>query len=284
MSDGVLVFGASGSTGRALLSQLTGPVWAASRQPRTAAATNAVQWLHGGLADLDLPTHCRPSRIASLGPLPDFTAWLQRQRWRPGSVVALSSASVLHKAHSPAAVERALATRMRTAERQLQDLAAREGFQCLVLRPTLIWGGGHCALSRLAALARRWHWLPRPWSAGGARSPLHHGDLAAAVRILLSAVPGIPTEPLLLGGGDTLPIGALVQSVSASAGARCLRVPALALAAGQSIARRAGLAFGEGLFGRWAQDQSVDSGATWTRLGHAPRGFDPRPADWEHAP
>lgn len=283
MRDGILVFGASSSTGRVLLQALSGTVWAVSRQAdSTRPAERRPHWLRGSLPELTLPPDCRPAQIASLGPLPDFAAWLQRQPWRPQRVVALSSASAVHKARSAAEAERTLAARLIEAERQLHTLARQDGFAGIVLRPTLIWGGGHCALSRLAHLARRWRWVPRPWPVGGARTPLHHRDLAAAVGALLSR-PHTPSagEALLLGGAHTLAIGDLVRAVVRSVGARCLRLPTAILSGGQALARRAGLAFGEGLFGRWPQDQSVDSAAVWSHLGLAPRGFDPQPADWE---
>lgn len=283
MRDRILVFGASSSTGRVLLSKLGEPVWAVTRDavPDDPAAS-PVRWVRGGLDAFTLPAPGYAGRIASLGPLPEFVTWLARQSWQPQRVVALSSASVLHKAESPAVAERALAQRLRHAETRLATLAAVAGFECTVLRPTMIWGGGRCALSRLARLARRWRWLPRPWAEGGLRTPLHHRDLAAAVAVLLEHPPGVKLDsPTLLSGPETLRIGALVQRVAQSVGARCLRVPAALLAAGQGLARHAGLAFGEGMMSRWSQQQAVDSRAFWSSLALVPRGFDPQTADWE---
>lgn len=274
------MFGASSSTGRALLRQLDTPVWAVSR--RAQPPQPPVQWLCSSLADLDVPTAVHGAAVVSLGPLPDFVAWLTGQPWLPRQVIALSSASVLHKAHSPAATEQQVVARLLAAEARLEAHARQHGLACTILRPTLIWGGGQCALSGLARLARRLRLVPRPLTAGGARTPLHHADLARVVAHLLGQL-APPPRMLLLGGGETLPISTLVERVVRTVGGLSPRCPGPLLRAGMTVARGAGLRFGDGLLDRWEQDQGVDTAAVWQEAGWTPRPFNPGAADWEPA-
>lgn len=273
-----LLFGASTGTGRQLLGSISGPVWAVSRAPCPSARAD-LRWLQADFASLQLPEG-HPGRIYSMGPLPELIGWLQQQSWAPEVVVACSSSSAIVKRDSPDASERMLAVRLQELETRLLELGVHRGFRVCLLRPTLIWGGGRCALSGLARLARRWRLLPRPAGRGGARAPIHCSDLArAALALGHTDAFGIHA----LGGGEVLSMAAMVERVAQSVSARCLPVPRLLLQSGLNWARRRGLRFGAGMLARWDHDQQLDDRSTWQQLGLQPAGFAPRSSDWELA-
>lgn len=274
-----LVFGLSGQVGAALRA-LHLPADAELCAPTRTQQADApgLRWLAGSLQQppaLDVAFDA----VVSLGPLDAFSHWFQASALAPARVVALGSTSVHGKRDSPDPRERALVATLQRAEAGLARACAERGCALTLLRPTLIYGLGRDRnLSRIVALARRWRWLPLPWSAGGLRQPVHASDVAAAVLAALPpgrACPGVFDLP----GGETLPFDQmLVRTLAAAApGARLVRVPGPLFRAGVRGLRLAGRLgdAGEGVLARLDRDLAYDLAPVKMALGYAPRGFQP---------
>jgi nucleoside-diphosphate-sugar epimerase len=272
-----LVFGLSGQVGVALRAALAAgeaELVAVSRQPPADAA--GLRWIRGELGP-ELAVGEGFDAVLSLGPLDHFSRWFEHSGLAPTRVVALGSTSVHSKSASPDPAERELAARLAQAEARLAAACAARGSACTLLRPTLIYGGGERSLSRIAGLARRWHWLPLPRDATGRRQPVHAGDLAAAVLACLRS-PAPVVGSYDLPGGEILAYDEMLRRVLAVAapGARILRLPAPLFRLGVRLLRLLGLGgAGEGLLSRFNRDQVFDAGPARRDLGYAPRAFQP---------
>lgn len=126
-------------------------------------------------------------------------------------VLAFGSTSVLAKAASSDAAERALAQRLAAAEAAAAVAAARQGCALTLLRPTLIYDGQHDRnITRLVEVMRRFHCLPLVGEGRGLRQPVHADDLAAAVLALLQQGVGAG-QTYTLTGGETLTYRAMLE-------------------------------------------------------------------------
>lgn len=273
-----LVFGLSGRIGQAFADALQPgeQVVAASRRPGVDG--DGVQWLQGALQDLPPPAGPFDG-IASLGPLDAFARWFATADVAPARVVAVGSTSVHCKHDSPDAAERDVAARLAAAEASLAETCVRRGSALVVLRPTLVYGGGtDQSLDRLVALARRWRWLPVPANARGLRQPVHAADVAAAALVALRS-PAPVAGAFDLPGGETLAWRDMVARTLATAapGARVLPVPAPLFRLGVRLARGLGRlpGAGEGVLSRLDRDLVFDAGPARAALGFAPRLFTP---------
>lgn len=272
-----LVFGLTGQVGRAFRDAVVpgeAELLAVSRHAQ--ADRPDLHWLQGGLGPALAPAGDFEAFV-SLGPLDLFARWFETSAVAPARVVALGSTSVHSKAASPDPAERELAARLADAEKRLAAACHRKGSALVLLRPTLIYGGGERSLSRIVGLARRWHWLPLPRNATGRRQPVHAGDLAQTVlECLRSPSPRVGAYDLP--GGETLAYDRMLERVLevAAPGARLVRVPAPLFRAGVRLLSRLGLeGAGEGLLARFEHDLVFDAGPAVRDLGYAPRPFRP---------
>lgn len=277
-----VVFGASGQIGAPLLDRLQFDDWtivAVSRVARDDAP--ALAWRQG---DFDAVPEL-PRRVDALfccGPLDRFARWYAGARIEAARVVAFGSTSVVVKRGSADPAERDLALRLREAEGRLADAADARNAHATVLRPTLVYGRGRDAtLSRIARLARRWHWFPLPRHAGGLRQPVHVDDLADAA-FAVARTEGRLAQPAYdLPGGETLPYHDMVRRVLACLDppARLVELPSplfnLALAAAQLRGHATGL--GEAAVARMRSDLVFDASPAREAFGYAPRAFVPTP-------
>jgi nucleoside-diphosphate-sugar epimerase len=252
-----------------------------------------VSWLQTGcLADgarghgaLALPP---PDHLVSCGPL-DLARRLVLRHPGLRRVVAFSSSSVIAKADSGAAGERAQMAAMALAEAELIADCAERDLHLLLLRPTLIWG---CGLDRnvslLADLARRRGVIPLAGPASGLRQPVHADDLAElAVRALQCEPPLRAESPAC--GGETLSYREMATRIAAAAPradgrkARLLSLPVGLLAAGVGLLSL--LPRWRGLNAEMARRQNrdlvFDDHELRKKLGWHPRPFEPTPADFE---
>lgn len=216
----VLVLGGTGLVGSHLVRRLVAagvPVHATTRAPTPPPALASLAEWHCGPAYAlehgkgpwpDLPV------LASAGPLVALPGWLRRTA--PAQlrrVVALGSTSETGKRGSLDPGEQALAARLLGAQEDLVAACTERSIAWTVLRPTLIWGDGRDRnLSRLAALARRWRWLPLPTRALGGRQPIHAREVASAMASALHclAVYGCTLD---LPGSETLPYREMARRV-----------------------------------------------------------------------
>lgn len=274
-----LVFGGSGQVGRPLLRLLGDAGWqvfAVSREARPGLP--GVRWLHGDLAHADgLPAQV--DAILSCGPLDHFARWHARSPVACARVIAFGSTSVEVKRDSADAGERDIAARLREGERSLLEAAAARGAAATLLRPTLIYGAGSDrSLTRIAAIARRWHRFALPRDATGLRQPVHADDLARAAFDALGAA-ATHGRAYALPGGETLPYRDMVARVLAAMQppARLHLLAPGAFAALLSLAHAAGIArdFGPAALARMREDLVFDAGPARRDFGYAPRPFEP---------
>ena len=274
-----LVFGGSGQVGEALLRRLHAQGWdvvAVSRDMRD--DTTGLRWLQGSFAYCNgLPAAV--DAIFSCGPLDLFAAWYAQSAIAAPRVVAFGSTSVATKIDSADPAERALARLLRDAEGRLHASAEARGVAASVLRPTLVYGAGRDrTVSRLAATARRFGWLPVPRGADGLRQPVHVDDLAAAAVAACDA-PAAAGIDYDLPGGETLAWREMVARTLASLQPRPrmleVSAPLFALAVRSARLLGFGDGFDEGALARLRTDMVFDAAPAHRDFGYAPRGFEP---------
>ena len=274
-----LVFGGSGQIGHPLLVCLHRRGWrvqAVSRRPQPALP--GVQWLHGDLDSAQgLPP--RVDAIFSCGPLDRFARWYAGSAVECPRVVAFGSTSIEVKRDSADAGERDLAARLRAGEAGVLSTAAQRNAAATLLRPTLVYGAGSDrTLTRIAAIAGRWHRFALPRDAVGLRQPAHVGDLAKAAFAVLDAA-ATHGQAYALPGGETLAYREMVARVLAmlQPPAKLHLLPPTAFRALLSLAHAAGIArdFGDAALGRMRQDLVFDIEPARRDFGYAPRAFEP---------
>lgn len=274
-----LVFGGSGQIGHPLLVCLHRRGWrvqAVSR--RSQPALPGVQWLRGDLDSAQgLPP--RVDAIFSCGPLDRFARWYAASAIESPRVVAFGSTSIEVKRDSADAGERDVAARLRAGEAGVLATAAQRSAAATLLRPTLVYGaGGDRTLTRIAAIAGRWHRFALPRDAVGLRQPAHVGDLAKAAFAVLDAA-ATHGQAYALPGGETLAYREMVARVLATLQppAKLHLLPPTAFHALLSLAHAAGIArdFGDAALGRMRQDLVFDIEPARRDFGYAPRAFEP---------
>lgn len=274
-----LVFGGSGQIGRPLLVRLRRRGWqvlAVSR--REQPPTPGVRWLRGDLETVEgLPS--RVDAIFSCGPLDHFALWYAQSPVECPRVVAFGSTSVEVKRDSADAAERNLATRLREGEAGVLAAASARDAAATLLRPTLVYGAaGDRTLTRIAAVAARWHRFALPSDATGLRQPVHVEDLATAAFATLDA-PATHGRTYALPGGETLAYSDMVARVLAALqpSAKLHLLPPVAFRALLSLAHAAGIArdFGNAALARMRDDLAFDIEPAGSDFGYAPRPFEP---------
>lgn len=279
------VLGATSLVGDFLLPALAQRGWRVTAYSRRhcphPAAEPAVEW-----RQLSAAAPCRPERAleswvcaAPIWTLADYFGFLEAHGAR--TVVALSSTSRLVKHLSPDPAERAVAEALREGESRLQSWAAARGIRCVILRPTLIHGGGRDRnIAEIARFIRRFGFFPIFGKAAGLRQPIHAADVAAACAAALEAA-GVQGA-YDISGGETIPYREMVARVFTAMGrpVRLLPIPlwgfraALALLRPLPPCRHWCPAMAE----RMNSDLVFDHGDAARDLAFKPRGFVPEAA------
>ncbi|MFZ2237341.1 MAG: hypothetical protein WAV67_13305 [Dokdonella sp.] len=278
-----LILGASGTVGRFLTARLRGStskLLALSRR-EVATGNDHIRWIRGDLYG-DVPDlHETPVQlIYSVGPLDGLAQWLRAARLPSlRRVVALSSMSLEVKAQSRDPAERDLAARLASAEREVIDFCSGRDIACVVLRPTLIYGGGSDrSLSLLAKVGRRWRVFPSIPGATGLRQPIHADDLAAAC-VAAMAIAGPLPKILRVGGAEQLTFGAMLSRTRGSLSLWTIPVW-IPMRSARALLRLLRLLprwrhLDQGLVERLQQDQIVDNEPAMRELNWHPGNFDP---------
>ncbi len=283
VGDGAcLILGASGTVGRHLTARLresTLELLALSRRD-PATDDGYIRWIQGDLyGDVPDLSTAQINSIYSVGPLDGFARWL-RTSDLPSlrRVVALSSMSLEVKAQSSDLAERGLAVKLAGAERDVIDFCSGRDIACVVLRPTLIYGGGSDrSLSLLAKLGQRWHLFPSIPGATGLRQPIRADDLASAC-VAAMEIDSQPPKIFRVGGAEQLTFSAMLSRTRV--GLPVWTIPVhIPLRMAQLALRLLRLLplwrhLDQGLADRLQQDQIVDNEPAMRELGWQPKEFD----------
>lgn len=128
-------------------------------------------------------------------------------------IVVLSSTSRFTKNTSSDPNERKIAQQLIESEELLQTWAAAHEVECVILRPTLIYGYGRDKnITEIAQFIRRFGFFPLFGSACGLRQPIHVEDVAAACYAALSRE-NLTNRTYNLSGAETLTYRAMVERV-----------------------------------------------------------------------
>lgn len=217
-----VVIGASSMIGRHLLRRLTergfaGECLSRRANPAPQETTQGFAWSTlPAEGELRVPAGAALLSLAPVATLPPLIARTTGGR----RLVALSTSSVSYKPHSPDPAERAQAEAVRQAEEEIGRLCRERGIAWTILRPTLIYDPGRDRnVSAIAAVARRFGFVPVAWPATGLRQPIHADDVAEAMVAALDA-PGAVDTVLALPGGETLTYRDMVRRIFRALGRR----------------------------------------------------------------
>lgn len=276
------VLGGTSLVGRQLLTALAEQdvsVCAYSRKADQEAGQPGLRWLAApqGEAGPQALQDCQDATWICLTPiwvLPTYFDALQKAGAR--KVVALSSTSRFTKTTSSVPKEQALVARLEQGEQALADWSARTGIPYVVLRPTLIYGGGKDGnISEIARLIQRLGVFPLLGAARGKRQPVHAADVAQAA--WAAAVAPVANQSYNVSGAEVLEYREMVRRVFAAMGRRprLLTVPmwvfGLAVAVLRKIPRYRH--WTTGMAQRMNQDLVFDHAPAAADLGFKPRPF-----------
>lgn len=158
--------------------------------------------------------------VAPIWVLPEYFDLLKSSGAR--RIVALSSTSRFTKQGSSDHHEKMVAQRLIGSEACLRAWAEENGVECVILRPTLIYGRGRDKnISEIARFIHRFNFFPLVGRASGLRQPVHAEDVAAACLAAMNA------EKVLCGaynlsGGEILRYRDMVMKIFAAMGRRPL--------------------------------------------------------------
>jgi nucleoside-diphosphate-sugar epimerase len=131
-------------------------------------------------------------------------------------IVVLSSSSRFTKNTSSDPGERKIAQQLIKSEELLQTWAAANEVECVILRPTLIYGYGRDKnITEIAQFIRRFGFFPLLGQASGLRQPIHVEDVAAACYAALSRE-NLANRTYNLSGEETLTYRAMVERIFAA--------------------------------------------------------------------
>ena len=148
--------------------------------------------------------------------LPQYEAVLRECNIK--RLVAFSSTSIRTKANSTNLSERETVQRLIDGERWLKAFAEQGGINCLIVRPTMIYGGRfNQSIRRIQGFIRRWRLVPFDIEAGGFRQPIHADDLSQLAACWInSGTKGV--RLVSVGGRDVLSNRSLVNALFQSVG------------------------------------------------------------------
>lgn len=286
------VLGAGGAVGDALLRRLAGSgrrVTVFSRRP-VAGVPAGVEWRRlavdrgsgGAASDVEAPSAialwiC----IAPIWVVEGYRALFES--YGAQRIVALSSTSRFVKGDSKDRAERDTAQRIAEGEERLTRWASGRGVEWVILRPTLVYGGGRDRnVAEIARFVRRFGFFPLLGEASGLRQPVHVEDVASAcVAALGSAAPH--NRFYTLSGGETLAYREMVARICRATGrsARTPRVPLWVFRLGvrglRLLPRYRG--WTPEMAERMNRDLVFGHEEAARDLGFRPRAFRPTPAD-----
>jgi nucleoside-diphosphate-sugar epimerase len=192
-------------------------------------------------------------------------------------VIALSSTSRFTKAHSSDPDERSIAAKLVEGEATLEKWGGEHGLEWIILRPTLIYGGGRDKnIATAARFIRRFGFFPLVGRASGLRQPVHAADVARACLRALEAR-HLAQRSYNISGADTITYRQMIAEVFRVMGRRPLfvQMPSAVVRAAMAVLRllppfrHLTSAIGE----RMGQDLVFDNQSAVSDLGISPRPY-----------
>ena len=202
------ILGATSLLGRVLLKNLPSSnceVYAFSRKHENRGQSH-IQWCSLSPNE-NTGEHIRDSipcwiSVAPIWVISDYFNLLETSGCR--RIIALSSTSLATKRHSKDVNERRIANRLHIAETRLVQWSQQTQVECIILRPTLIYGCGlDKNICQIMRFIRRYHFFPLLGEAQGLRQPVHASDVAQACQDAL-VVPIVSPVIYTLSGGEVL--------------------------------------------------------------------------------
>lgn len=281
------LLGASCLTGERIISNMDKSVWeiiAFSRKQSVIAAASSVEWLRYG--DSQIRTdQCqgKEKRIpfwicaAPIWVLPEYFSLLEA--YGASRVVVLSSTSRFTKEYSMELRDRVLAKRLSDAELEVEAWAVKRGVECIILRPTLIYGYGRDSnISEIANFINRFGFFLLLGKSNGLRQPIHVDDVATVCITALDC-PCKSPSCYDIAGGERLSYREMVCRVFVAMGRKpkFLNVPLsifkIIITFLRLFPRYRYLSNTMAL--RMNSDQTFDFSRAEDDLGFSPRGFAP---------
>ncbi|MEY8238921.1 MAG: NAD-dependent epimerase/dehydratase family protein [Cycloclasticus sp.] len=217
VQKGVGVLGATSLVGACLLPQLVEAgyyVNAFSRQP-VMRRSEGVVW-----RELPLEPIGPDGKVVNLSfwicvlplwVLPDYFSFLERSG--VSRIIVLSSTSRFTKAGSSNEEECLVVKRLTEAEACINKWALANDIECIILRPTLIYGlGGDKNIGEISRIIGRFGFFPLFGKAKGLRQPIHANDVARA-SILALGCHDIKRQEYNISGGEVLSYREMVERV-----------------------------------------------------------------------
>ena len=213
--------------------------------------------------------------VAPIWVLPDYFALIETSGAR--RVVVLSSTSLFTKVGSDDTAEQTTAAKLIDGEARVRAWAESRGIDCVILRPTLIYGAGRDKnISEIARFICRFSFFPVLGRAQGLRQPIHAEDVAAACVSALK-VPDAANRAYNISGGETLSYREMVTRIFKSLGRRprVLTVPLWAFRLAVTLLRRLPRyqQWSAAMAERMNRDLVFDHADAARDLGFKPRGF-----------
>ena len=214
--------------------------------------------------------------LTPLWVLPDYFDWLKSLGAK--RVVALSSTSRFTKMSSEFPSETAIVKKLVEAEEKLIQCAKEHDVEWVILRPTLIYGGGKDRnISEIVRFIRRFGFFPLFGMGQGYRQPIHVEDVATVCYQALCQR-SISNQAYNISGGEKLTYREMVNRVFTALGKKprvvTLPLPVLkfGLAVMKLIPRYRGLTLG--MITRMNQDMVFAHDAATRDFGFSPRPFE----------
>lgn len=275
------VIGASSLVGECLLSALnntSAQVVAFSRSIKE--STSCIEWRKLPLAQR-LPEILYWICVAPIWVIPEYFKMIEKSGAQ--RIVVVSSTSRFTKVSSNNASEQAVVAKLIDGETRLKSWAQTRGIDCVILRPTLIYGFGRDKnISEIARFIKRFKLFPLFGEAKGLRQPIHALDVANACLASLES-PLAANQAYNIGGGQVLTYREMVKRVFAALGYRplILTVPLWVFRLGISVLRLLPRyrKWSTSMAERMNQDLIFNQTSSQRDLGLQPRAFILKPED-----
>jgi len=214
--------------------------------------------------------------LAPIWVLPDYFDWLKSLGVK--RIVALSSTTRFTKVNSEDPSETAIVKKLVEGEENLIQWATEHEVEWIILRPTLIYGGGKDKnISVITRFVRRFGFFPIFGKGEGYRQPIHVYDVATACYQALNQH-SVSNQAYNISGGEKLTYREMVTRVFTALGKEprivTLPLPVLkmGLAVMKVIPKYRGLS--SAMITRMSQDMVFEHDTATRDFGFSPRPFE----------